>query len=277
MGMWRWNGCLLIVVLAMEGVKDMEVFSDWDNVNWKNLPRPRWLVEGILQAGKTSFVSGPSDSGKTSLALDIAAHVAAGKDWHFGKVRAGGSKVLYWMNRYYTKEMRALKYFDLKNDGKYRTGRNLGLMKKENAPDAIYNPDMLLGAIKEWDWVPELIIFDQLGNFSGIDYYNPHYMGQIIKSVDTITKETGAHVMILHFEGAAGLQGADPEEVDMRAMQMLDRYSDTTIQLKRNGKTTTAEMECKNAPGRRFKFKVNPVYEKEFNPEPVYYLSPVRR
>ena len=52
-----------------------------------------YVVKGWLLAGQISMIVGPSNVGKSFLALDIAHHTALGKSWH-GR-RVNGGEVLY--------------------------------------------------------------------------------------------------------------------------------------------------------------------------------------
>jgi len=52
----------------------------------KPVLRSRYLVKGWLDRGAMSVVYGESNVGKTFFALDLAAHVAAGLDWHGHRV-----------------------------------------------------------------------------------------------------------------------------------------------------------------------------------------------
>jgi hypothetical protein len=54
---------------------------------------PTWLVQGIIEQGTVTAVTGPPGSGKTFLLIDLAAHIADGSAWFGRKVAAGA--VLY--------------------------------------------------------------------------------------------------------------------------------------------------------------------------------------
>lgn len=55
--------------------------------------RKTWLVSGLLGDGEMSVVFGAPGSGKSVLVGDMAAHIAAGREWFGRRVAAGG--VLY--------------------------------------------------------------------------------------------------------------------------------------------------------------------------------------
>ena len=43
---------------------------------------PDWLIQGVIEKGTLAAVIGESGSGKSFLALDLAACVQTGKPWH---------------------------------------------------------------------------------------------------------------------------------------------------------------------------------------------------
>src|SRR3954453_12702372 len=49
-----------------------------------------YIVKGVLGDGEMGVVYGESGGGKTFFALDLALHVAAGKEWRGRRVRQGG-------------------------------------------------------------------------------------------------------------------------------------------------------------------------------------------
>lgn len=50
---------------------------------------PRWVVQGMIEQGSVTALAGEPGSGKTFLLLDLALHVAAGRDWFGRKVTRG--------------------------------------------------------------------------------------------------------------------------------------------------------------------------------------------
>ena len=67
---------------------DLTLFKDIDPA-----PRKEWMVKDLLGSGELSIVYGAPGSGKSVVVADMAAHVAAGRDWQGQRVRQGG--VLY--------------------------------------------------------------------------------------------------------------------------------------------------------------------------------------
>jgi hypothetical protein len=54
------------------------------------LPPPQWLVEGLVPEMGIVIPYGPPKAGKTFVALSMALHIAAGKDWMGRRVTQGG-------------------------------------------------------------------------------------------------------------------------------------------------------------------------------------------
>jgi hypothetical protein len=53
-------------------------------------PAPlRWIIKGWLPDSSVNMVYGESGAGKTFLTLDMACHIASGKDWHGHKTKQG--------------------------------------------------------------------------------------------------------------------------------------------------------------------------------------------
>ena len=57
------------------------------------LPRPEYLVKGVLDTGCLAEVFGPTSCGKSFLATDLGLHIAEGWEWNGHRVRQAG--VLY--------------------------------------------------------------------------------------------------------------------------------------------------------------------------------------
>ena len=55
----------------------------------------RYLIKGLLDRGALSCVYGAPNCGKTFAALDLAAHVAAGRTWHGHRAAGAGGPVIY--------------------------------------------------------------------------------------------------------------------------------------------------------------------------------------
>lgn len=58
-----------------------------------NRPEVDWLIKGVVPQESLSMIYGKSGTGKSFVTLDLAAHIALGKDWHGRKTKQG--RVVY--------------------------------------------------------------------------------------------------------------------------------------------------------------------------------------
>ncbi|SDK62262.1 AAA family ATPase [Paracoccus chinensis] len=199
--------------------------------------RSRHLVKGWLDRGAMSVVYGESNVGKTFFALDLAAHVAAGLDWHGHRVPSGekwAGPVLY-----------------IASEGGTGIRNRMEAMRREN-PDLDGDKLILLPAgldlctSDDSQWLvetiltklpqrPSLIVVDTLARAMGNgDENTAQDMGQFVRSIDHLRAETGAHVMVIHHSGKDASKGA-------RGSGSLRAAADTEIELTRSDDTIMAE------------------------------------
>lgn len=204
--------------------------------------RSRYLVKGWLDRGAFSVVYGQSNVGKTFFAMDLALHVAAGEDWHGSRVPEGdkhAGPVLYVAaegGRGIRNRIAAIRKHNPELMAKVEEERGLSILSEPldlcTAEDAKY----LIEAIAEgFQVMPSLIVIDTLARVMGSgDENTAKDMGQLVRAVDDIRAETGAHVMIIHHSGKDESKGA-------RGSGSLRAAADTEIELTRNDGIVQAE------------------------------------
>src|SRR5690606_37406831 len=182
-----------------------------------------YIVKGVLDLGAMSVVYGPSNSGKTFFALDIAYHVAIDHSWRSQRV-AGGA-VLYLAAE----------------GGNGIANRIVGLRKTSGVVEVplalrragldLLNPDadterVIKLAEEVANRAPlKLIVIDTLSRvIAGGDENGPVDMTAFIKNVDRIRHATGAHIMIVHHTGKDAAKGA-------RGHSSLRAATDTEIEI----------------------------------------------
>lgn len=216
-----------------------------------------YLIKGWLDRGAASALYGPSNVGKTFLALDMGLHVAAGLRWHGVRV-ATACPVVYVAaegGRGVRNRLEAV-WCD-KPDlaraavaGQFRLlPVTLDLCAKGDAP-------ALIEALRSLPDMPGLIIIDTLARSLGAgDENSGQDMGAFIASVDRIRAATGAHVMVIHHSGKDGAKGA-------RGHSSLRGAVDTEIELTRDGLTITAEAKKQRdmPSGKTFSYTLRSVY-----------------
>lgn len=199
-------------------VAELEWFDDIEPVISTS-----YIVKDVLDLGAMSVVYGPSNSGKTFFALDIAYHVAINHKWRTQRV-AGGS-VLYLAAE----------------GGNGIANRIVGLKKTSgvvDVPFALRRAGLdLLRPEADTDRVIKLaeevarraplklIVIDTLSRvMAGGDENGPVDMTAFIKNVDRIRHASGAHIMIVHHTGKDVAKGA-------RGHSSLRAATDTEVEV----------------------------------------------
>lgn len=180
----------------------------------------KYLVKDWLSEGALSVLYGPSNAGKTFVALSLSGHVAAGTAW-FG-CRVEQRNVLYLALEGgvgFTNRVAAVK----QQLPMLCATRGLTLL---NAPLDLYQsqgvPD-LVEAISPKRF--GLIVIDTLARaIAGADENTAKDMGQFVGNLDRLRETTGAHVMVVHHSGKA-------EEAGARGSSALRAAVDTELSL----------------------------------------------
>lgn len=187
--------------------------SSFNAVTWKSLDDPgaehEWLIKNLLTRQEISMVAGPSQAGKSFLALDIALSIARGTDFFgYKTVRRGG--VVYQAGeggRGIKKRLRA-----------YRDERGLSL--EDDVPFVLLpcpidlhasddHTDKMIKEIEFWSSQMkhplELVVIDTLSAATpGARENDSQDMSIVLKRCGRIATATRAHVMLVHHLNADG-------------------------------------------------------------------------
>lgn len=190
-----------------------------------NLPPLRWLVRGVLPATGQGCMYGASGSGKSFLALDLAAAVAEGAPWFDCRVTAApvvyaalegeagfAQRVQGWQIHHGQALPNALRFimqgFDLRH-----------------ADDI----DALSTAVGDSGCAGGLLVIDTLNRAaSGADENTSRDMGEVIAACKRLQAELGGLVMLVHHNGKDASKG-------MRGHSSLFAALDAAIEVTRNG------------------------------------------
>lgn len=180
-----------------------------------------YLVKGWLDRNALSMLYGPSNAGKTFVALDIASHIASGLPWR--GLRVNGGPVLY-----------------IAAEGGTGIRNRLAAIKRDK-PDMSAAPFTLLPvgvdlhgqgdalAVCEImpDADPALVVIDTLARSMGAgDENTAKDAAMFVRNCDLIREATGAHVMVIHHtgkdeergaRGSSALRGAVDSEIQVTA------------------------------------------------------------
>jgi len=182
-----------------------------------------YMVKGWLDRNCLSMLYGPSNVGKTFVALDIAMHIAACKSWH--GLRVNGGPVLY-----------------IAAEGGAGIRNRLAAIKCER-PDMASAPFTLLPVSVDLhgpgdaleiceimpDDAPALVVIDTLARSMGSgDENTAKDAAMFVRNCDLIRESTGAHVMVIHHTGKDEDRGA-------RGSSALRAAVDNEIQIAKVG------------------------------------------
>ncbi|QFG11198.1 DNA primase/helicase [Gordonia phage CloverMinnie] len=206
---------------GVQGVPKIAVFD-----YWRNTPPPEYIVAELIEHRGLSCIIGPPGTGKSTVALDMACHIATGKSWQGRKVLK--TRVLYL-------------------PGEGLSGAVQRIAAWEQAHEANVGQDLLIGdsiislTAKKEAWgalsgvISEqgigLVIFDTFARMaSGLEENSATDVGKAVKRFDEVRRFTNCGVLIVHHtakgssmgRGSSALNGALDSELLVTAGWTLD-------------------------------------------------------
>lgn len=183
-----------------------------------------YLIKGLLSAGSMSVIYGPSNSGKTFLALDLAYRIAGGIWWH-GK-RTKRAAVLYLATeggRGLTNRLIALR--DEHGSGFPFFVRRGGIDLRSDDTDMNSIIEMCNGIKEHTGQCEIMVVVDTLSRaMAGGDENGSADMTKMVAKCDAIREATKAHLLLVHHTGKDEARGA-------RGHSSLRAAVDTEIQV----------------------------------------------
>jgi hypothetical protein len=162
-----------------------------------------YMVKGWLDRKCLSMLYGPSNAGKTFVALDIAMHIAAGKSWR--GLHVNGGPVLYIAaegGAGIRNRLAAIKHDQPDMESASFTLLPVGL-DLHGKCDAQAICEVMP------DDAPALVVVDTLARSMGAgDENTAKDTAMFLRNCDMIRETTGAHVMIIHHTGKDEERGA---------------------------------------------------------------------
>lgn len=166
----------------------------------KNLPRPTWLLDGLIKRGGFAQLHGKEGTWKSFAALNWALSVAAGVDWAHGRATEQGNVVYIigeGVEEFWPRVEAWLLYHNLHEDAIMDHIRfvpeAVQLVEKEQLAAFIQ------GVHESLAEPPKLTVVDTLSRaIVGVNENLPEFMTQVIAAVQKIQIETGGAVLVLH-------------------------------------------------------------------------------
>jgi hypothetical protein len=167
------------------------------------------FVENVLTDGAVSVIYGASNSGKTFFVLDLAAHIATGKEWQEKEVEQGA--VLYIAlegtqgakNRIKAMKLRGI----LPQGAPFFVSSSPVNLLNPNHPAEITR--LIQAVTKEAKMPVRFVIIDTMARaIAGGNENSGEDMGTAVETIEAVKKETGAHICIIHHCGKDAAKGA---------------------------------------------------------------------
>lgn len=243
--------------------KKQRTFAFLSGADILAMPRTQWRMKGALPAAGIAAIFGPSGSGKSFLALDMAFAIAEGAEW-FG-IRASASPVVY---------------VNLESSGGLKLRLTAWQMdRKRPIPDGarfviepfhiLEDTESLVAGI-----APGAVVFVDTLNAatSGLDENSSRDMGLILEAAKTLQRLTGGLVVLVHHTGKDAAKG-------LRGHSSLLAALDAVIEVGRNGDARYWRMSKskESEDGKRRGFRLKPVglgYDEDGEPETSCVVEP---
>ena len=225
-------------------------FKFWSHEELKLLPRPEWIIKGVIPKAELAVIFGPPGSGKSFLAYDMACSILRGTVWGDAEAKVKKGRVTYVYAEGATGAWQRGEAYCLNNGA----GELPTVIR--DAPNMFDRTDsnFLIRRIREQGGA-DLVIIDTLTAASpGADENYGKDMTKILDHCRRVYKFTGATVLLIHHSGKDTSKGA-------RGWSGLKGRVDAEIELLRNGDFRTAVItKLKDgADGTRHTFKLKTV------------------
>ncbi len=214
-----------------------------------------YIVKGLIDQGAMSVIYGPSNSGKTFFALDLAFNVAIGARWR--DLRVAPCAVLYLAaegGRGVSNRIAALKAENGVCSVPFALKR-AGLDLLHDQADLQHICDLSAEVTTAHPGRALLIVIDTLSRvMAGGDENSAADMTAMIRNIDAIRAATGAHVCLVHHTGKDTARGA-------RGHSSLRAATDTEIEVQNEdgSRAAVVSKQRDNPGGETFAFSLKSV------------------
>lgn len=165
--------------------------------HWRDMPPPEYIIDGLLEHGALSSVIGAAGIGKSTVVLDMLAHIALGKRWRGRQVLK--TRVLYLPGEGMSGAVQRLRAWEARHElslGRdFLLGDSIILVKASNeawGDLAAYIARQEIG----------LVVFDTFARqSSGLEENSATDVGFAVRRYDKLKELTNAGVMVVHHTG----------------------------------------------------------------------------
>ena len=219
-------------------------------------PEHEWLIEGFLSAGDRSVIGGPSQSGKSFLAIHAGMCIAFGVDFFTAKVKPG--LVIYQAGEGAKGVKKRLRAWRRHHDVQFTRETRFVLLQ---SPIDLYHPegdtqkliDEIEAIEKQFDVPLRLVVIDTLATATGgADENSGKDMGIVMQNIARINSRTGAHVCLVHHMNAGGtkLRGHTSIYANIDQVMLVTRNETTKV------RTAVIDKQKDDESGAKFQFEL---------------------
>ena len=186
------------------------------------LPKPTWLIQGILPLDAVGMLYGKSQTFKSFVALDWALSISLGMNWNIREVKQGIA--VYVAAEGATGYMQRIDAWALHHGIAAETIADAPFMFKDSPVQLFQGDDLepFLADLADLPELPKLIVIDTLGrSMDGGDEKDNSDFHQVVASAEQIRRATNAQVLLIHHEGHTSTgkpRGASAMEGDITTM-----------------------------------------------------------
>jgi hypothetical protein len=183
-----------------------------------------WMIDGAFPSGGFLGLYGPSGGLKSFVAIDIALHIATGREWHGHAVRQGPAVYVAGEGR------RGI----AKRVLGWRSSKGIApeAFRLLAYPVAMTTAELndLIAVVSDLPERPRLIVLDTLARtFGPGDENSQQDMSAYVRACDRLSADTGAAILIVHHTGKDETRG-------LRGSNALLGALDTNVLVKRMGR-----------------------------------------
>ncbi len=192
------------IVLPEKPAKTDEKVVYWVESALSLVKPIKWQIEGYLEQDAISEIYGPPGSGKSFVAISMAASVATGRSWYGNDVEQG--LVLYVAGEGHNGIIRRLAAWEIENETKLtrgqflKTHKAIPLMNEAKAEELVSH---VMELASEFGKTPRLVVIDTLARcFGDGDENATKDMNKFVSHLDTyLRKPFGCNVLLVHHSG----------------------------------------------------------------------------